>query len=231
MNQIDKNTVKAINQTKKSVRYPHTDKGGVKILFVGNSITFHGIREDTGWFHEWGMAASSENNDYVHRIIEKLGKDNIKSDICLALVADWECKYKEETDYDEINARYKDAQDFVADIIVMRAIENCSARNDFQLDKFINTYEKMVEYFKKSEKAKVIITSSFWKHPGDESIKKLCEEKYGGHFVYLGDLGELDEMKALGKYEDSGIQNHPGDKGMEAIAQRIYTALKEIINN
>ncbi len=59
MNQIDKNTVSAKNQTQQKVFFTHSDNGGVKILFVGNLITFHDIREDTGWFHLWGMAASA----------------------------------------------------------------------------------------------------------------------------------------------------------------------------
>ena len=41
----------------------------------------------------------------------------------------------------------------------------------------------------------------------------------------LGDLGENDEMKAIRLFEHSGVANHPGDKGMKAIAERIAAAL------
>ena len=40
-----------------------------KILFVGNSITRHGVYREIGWEYEAGMAASAEKNDYAHRTV------------------------------------------------------------------------------------------------------------------------------------------------------------------
>ena len=78
MTQIDKNTVEAINQLKnKFVFLNEKDNADVRIMFVGNSITLHGVKEDIGWHNSWGMAASSEENDYVHRIVKQL--ENLES--------------------------------------------------------------------------------------------------------------------------------------------------------
>lgn len=44
----------------------------MNLLFIGNSITKHG--KCSYWPGEWGMAASSPENDYVHLLVNKLRK-------------------------------------------------------------------------------------------------------------------------------------------------------------
>lgn len=77
---------------------------------------------------------------------------------------------------------------------------------------------------KSDNQVKVVMTTSFWKHTGDTTISEIGEE-CGYPVIYLGDLGEDDEMKAIGLFEHSGVANHPGDKGMATIAERIMEKL------
>ena len=49
--------------------------------------------------------------------------------------------------------------------------------------------------------------------------------KRGFKTIYLGELGEDDKMKAIGKFEHTDVANHPGDKGMKCIADMILKAL------
>jgi hypothetical protein len=45
----------------------------LKVLFLGNSITHANPDPGVGWAGSWGMAASEESKDYVHRLMTSLG--------------------------------------------------------------------------------------------------------------------------------------------------------------
>ena len=93
---------------------------------------------------------------------------------------------------------------------------------------FKKELDALIKYLDGKGGAKIIVTTGFWKHPGDKQIRALTDEA-GYDLVELGDLGEDDKMKAIGLFEHSGVANHPGDEGMKAIAERIAVALKKYI--
>lgn len=222
--QIKKNSVKATNQLKESeyVTFENPEGTGIRIMFVGNSITLHDEAPHIGWYNRWGMAASSKDKDYVHRLISKI--DSVKEDAayCICQVASWECEYKEGTE--KQYHLYENAHEFHADIIVLRFIENCSL-DGFDAGVFKSELGKLLTYLNPLGKAKTIITTGFWKHCGDEAIREFAKEQEIP-LAELGDLGEMDEMKAIGLFEHEGVAIHPGDLGMEKIAERIYEKMK-----
>ena len=225
MSQIEKNTVKATNQLKDKYIFVHEKENSpIKILFLGNSITLHGVKEDIGWYNAWGMAASSEENDYVHLVMSELEKSGISSSFCIGQISSWETQYQRGS---EILDTFEEAREFNADIIIMRFIENCSCAG-FDINVFEDEYKKLIDYFNPNEKAKVILTTGFWKHPGDSAIIKTGKER-NYPCIYLGDLGEDDKMKAIGLFEHSGVANHPGDLGMRKIADLILNEIKNIL--
>ena len=217
-NQIKKNTFSAENQVEisKQIQLANPHGKGKRYLFLGNSITLCGGAPEKGWQGGWGMAASSMDKDYVHRIMAEVSKTDADAALCICQVSRWEMNYKNPH---EVTKLYDVARDFGADVIITRFVENCSVP-DFEPEVFISEYEKFIKSFDTSSKAKFILTTGFWKHPGNEQIR-LVAEKNGYEFVVLEDLGEDDSMKALGLFEHTGIAEHPGDKGMEHIANRI----------
>ncbi len=225
MAQIDKNTVESKNQLESSqyVKFFGDENAPTRIMFVGNSITRHGPKPQIGWHGDFGMAASSIENDYVHILADKISKKT-NACFCICQAALWEREYKQGENLYEF---YKTARNFSADIIVMRIIENCSHK-DFDAELFLKTYPKFIKYLDKSEKAKLVFTSSFWKHPGDFAIEKTAKEM-NSPYIYLGDLGELDEMKAIGLFEVNGVAMHPGDLGMRTIAERIFEEIEKVL--
>ena len=226
MQQIEKNSVSATNQLKKNsyVTFIQEEGKGKKVMFVGNSITRHGILPEIGWYWDWGMAASALENDYVHLLVDKINMIEPDTSFCVCQVAKWECEYKNGSEYLQA---YESARDFEADVIVMRMIENCPV-NDFDEELFYYEYKNLIEYLNPEQKAKLVLTTGFWKHPGDDTVMRIAKE-LGCPCIYMGELGEDDKMKAIGLFEHEGIANHPGDCGMECIADMIWEKIKDFI--
>lgn len=222
--QIKKNTVSAENQLKvaESVFTYNQNGKGKRIMFVGNSITLHDINESLGWFNYCGMAASCLENDYVHRIMANVLEKDEDACFCICQAATWERTYMDGLTAIE---NYKAARDFEADIIIMRIIENCRV-SEYDEKGFLSQYGEFISYLNKSGKAKIILTTGFWKHPGDKEIEATAKA-LGCPCIYLGDLGDDDEMMAKGLFEHKGVAMHPGDKGMENIASRIWAELQK----
>lgn len=224
--QLKKNTVSSENQLRvgESVFIDNAEGKGKRVMFVGNSITLHGVNESLGWFNRCGMAASSLENDYVHIVMDKVLDKDGDASFCICQAAGWERTYK---DGKEAMEKYAAARDFDADVIIMRIIENCKVA-EYDPESFFKEYGEFINYLNKTGKAKIILTTGFWKHPGDKEIA-ATGEKYGYPVIELGDLGADPEMKAIGLYEHAGVANHPGDKGMENIALRIWAELEKVL--
>ena len=219
-NDLINNNVPAVGQVKGNdcVSFFLAENADIKILFLGNSITRHGKAEQLGWFGDWGMAASCKENDYVHKLIGKIGRQGKKVSYCTANLSEWERTRNMRL----LTSRYLQAYLFNADIIIVRLGENA------ELTKFLKEFElcyrKMVEYFS-GNGAKVVLSDLFWEYePFDCFVKDFAKEKSYG-FVQLHDLGCMENMKATGKFKHAGVAAHPGDIGMENIAERIYRAI------
>ena len=224
--QLRKNTVNSKNQLADTdiVRFINPNGKGRRILFVGNSMTLHGICHEIGWKYECGMAASSKENDYVHIMIDEISETCDDCAFCICQVADWERRVFDGTfQFGSI----QNAQDFCADIIIFRAIENCPWKN-FENEMFVDELNRLFLFLSPENKTEIIMTTGFWKHPGNSAIIDYSE-RCGLPLVDLEDLGELDEMKAIGLFEHEGVANHPGDLGMKHMADRIMKEAKRFL--
>lgn len=224
--QLEKNTVNAQGQLtdSASVRFFDAQNTGKRIMFAGNSITLHGVLKEIGWNNEWGMAASAAQNDYVHILMRKVKEREPQAAFCICQVAAWESNYKNGK---EKYPLYEKARAFNADIIIMRFVENCPGK-DFDGAVFKKEMSELLKYLNPSGKAKIIMTTGFWHHPGDSQIIDYGKEN-GFPVVTLGDLGEDDKMMAKGLFTHSGVAMHPGDLGMKNIGDRIFEVLKNYL--
>lgn len=216
------NSVPATGQISdaESVTICEDGNAGLKILFLGNSITRHAPAPELGWHGDWGMAASARHNDYVHRLIGMLNGAGIGCGYCIANLSEWErlCYMS------LLRSKYKSALEYPADIAVIRLGENA------RLSDRIEQFEESYAYLACELAAKgmtVICTDLFWENTAfDGFIKKLAEENNYG-FVEIHDLGNDEAMKAVGRFENVGVAVHPGDRGMEQIARRLFESIMQ----
>lgn len=220
MAQMDENTVAVSHQNKavQRVRYYNKEGKGLRVMFAGNSITHHTPAPAIGWYSDWGMSASAPEKDYVHLCMAEINKTDPDAAYCVCGAGRWESNWKDgESAYEQ----YEAAREFSADVIVLRFVENCAKDGDPA--HFMEQYSKFVDYLNGSGKAKLIVTTGFWPHPMNDTIRAFAAT-HDQPLVELSDLGSDPEMKAIGLFEHKGVAAHPGDKGMAEIARRIMQA-------
>lgn len=59
----------------------------IRVLFWGASVTKHAPNEALAWTGNWGMAASSEDKDYVHRTVAKLEEEFYPAKVSYKILA------------------------------------------------------------------------------------------------------------------------------------------------
>lgn len=219
------NNVSAKGQLKELIPYKIFRRGGkTKILFVGNSITWHAPLEKIKWQGDWGMAASSEDKDYVHKTVAFLDEKYGTVDFAIAQVAEWESRTPDASEY--LRETYGKILDFAADVIVIRVGENIP-KDAAPACK--NYFADMVSYFVNRTNAIVVVTDSFWRNDArDDMVRQIAEEN-GYVFCKLSDLENDERTMALGLFEHRGVSLHPSDYGMEMIAKRIFETIKEVL--
>ncbi|MBQ8405597.1 MAG: SGNH/GDSL hydrolase family protein [Clostridia bacterium] len=221
---ISKNNVPASEQVKEENYSEVFQRGGkIKVLFIGNSITRHEPKPEIGWEHDWGMAASAKEKDYVHVAVNFLDEKFGKIDYCVANCGKWELCYYD----DEILHRWERTREFQADIVVIRIGENIyNAKDKFEEYPLAPYYANMIKFFAVKPNAQVIVTDLFWANERiDGTIRKVAKEN-GYTLVQLNDLGDKKENMAIGKFWHNGVAMHPNDEGMQKIAERIVNAIQ-----
>ena len=218
------NTVKAYGQVDVNKYVSIFNRGGKKkVMFFGNSITRHEPNASIGWHGDWGMAASSIDKDYVHLVVAELDKRYGKVDYCIAQGAAWEWEYPHTEDVFE--QYYSKVREFNADIVIIRIGENITAKKHLDID-CKPYFAKIVDLLVGSNAEKVIITDMFWYSVYNDCFREVCEEK-GYTFCHLTDLEENESTMAKGLFEHKGVAGHPGDYGMQCIADRILQKIFE----
>ncbi len=197
-----------------------------KILYLGNSITLHGPAPSIGWVGNWGMAASSEDKDYVHLVtnfIEAASGNNPQ--ILIKNIADFERGY---ATYD-ISDGLKEELAFEADIVIVAIGENVAelSTEDARAN-FGKAFLGLLTALQKTGHPTIFVRSSFWENASKDRIMQQAAGEANVSFVDIRETGqsEANIARSERQFEHAGVAGHPGDKGMRAIADAIITAIK-----
>ena len=196
---------------------------GLRVLFVGNSITLHGINEAIGRDHVCGMAASCPEKDYVHLCYKHIRKRYPDAVFGICQVGMWERQY---ATGEQMLPAFTAARDFEADVILVKLAGNCSVEG-YNEAAFAEQFSKLIAYLNPTGKAQVIVSTEFHRHPAEAAMRTYAEE-HGCLYCVISDLSQRPEVLALGLYEHEGVANHPGDLGMAVIAQRYCDAFERL---
>lgn len=198
-----------------------------KILFLGNSITKHGPKADIDWHGNWGMAATAEAKDYVHLVTAGITKaQGTAPEVMVQNIAQFE---REHATYD-VEKGLKEAAAFGASHVIIAIGENVPGLpTDEAKAVFKAKMQALFKLMNGPQKPTIIVRSSFWANPAkDQILEKTCRE-VGGTFLDIGSLGKVESNYARAErpYKHAGVGNHPGDMGMQAIADAVLRALQK----
>jgi alpha-galactosidase len=196
-----------------------------KVLFLGNSITKHGPSAGIGWTGDWGMAASEAGKDYVHLVVAGLAKSSGQApEVLVKNIADFERDF---APYD-FAAKQRDAVDFHADLIILAIGENVPAlKSDGEQEAFEAAVTRLLTALKGDRAPAILVRGGFWANAEKDAALRAACAAVGGTFVDIGLLGkdEANYARSERDFQHAGVANHPGDRGMAAIAGAILGAL------
>ena len=196
-----------------------------RILFLGNSLTLHGPSVAIEWSGNWGMAATALDKDYVHLVVQSLSKTaGTAPEIMIRNVVELERQF---ATYD-VETKLKEPIEFGADLVILAIGENVPALNSDEAKAgFKTSVTKLLAGLKAKSHPTIVVRSCFWANPAkDQILKQVCQEA-GGIFVDISQLGKDESNFARSErpFKSKSVANHPGDKGMQAIANAISEAI------
>jgi hypothetical protein len=197
-----------------------------RILFLGNSITLHGPAPEIGWTGNWGMAASARDKDYVHQMLDRISKAVGRTPKAMVRnIADFE---RQLTDFN-IREALREELAFEADVVILAIGENASSpKTDEARLRFTDALQDLLAQLNQHGHPQLFIRSQFWPDAEKDRLLKNACSNAGGVFVDIGKLGIdlANSARSERQIEHAGVAGHPGDKGMAAIADELWQAMR-----
>ena len=208
----------------------------LNMYMFGNSILYHGQSEGVGWFGNWGMAASSAEKDYAHRLNARLAEKYGEVSYATSTIVAYETAIvaQDHADYSAALTSYTEqfraycAED-MPEIVTIQMGENVSDI-DLSASQYKNAVMQLISMVRTyAPDCGIVLCTPFW--GGDAKITAVEQIAAEADNVQIARLDTLntDENKAIGLFEHAGVAAHPNDAGMEKIAALIFNAMEPLI--
>ena len=179
-----------------------------RVLFIGDSLTFHGQTPNL-WNYDSGMAASSVDKDFVHlvaqHIQDKLGAKPVE------ILINNGGNGKLGTMLSYLTSH----PDLKPSLVILQGGENDPFDASFQ-----ETYKNLLAFYQTST-TPYIVLGDWW----NDTKRSFDHQQASGHGYAWIDLTVLNKNPAMsgdgGPYHIDGVAKHPNDQGMKAIADAI----------
>lgn len=196
------------------------------ILFLGNSITLHSPAPQIGWNANWGMAASSEDKDFVHQLSKKIEhQQETQPKLIVRNIADFERSLSQYDIPKQLTEVFKDKPE----LIIIAIGENVPdlATEEKQIE-FRDSFDKLLQFAKTHSSATILVRSCFWANEVKDRIMHEQSKAAELTFVEIGHLGADPRNRASAErdFTHAGVAGHPGDRGMAEIADALWMSLR-----
>ena len=198
-----------------------------RILFLGNSITLHAPAAEIGWTGNWGMAASAADLDYVHLLTAEISKaTSTKPRTRVRNIADFERGYEKF----DIDSSLKPDLEFNPDLVIIAIGENVAELSTLEArDAFSLAFSRLLTAIQSRKPKAIVVRSCFGRNPAKDEILQKSASAVDALFVDISKLADEESNFARSErvIEHAGVAGHPGDKGMRAICDAIFEALRK----
>jgi hypothetical protein len=201
-----------------------------RILFLGNSLTYHPANSDLGWSGNWGMASSSEANDYAHRVVAAIAKLNGGTAPAMKAVnVYYYGRYEQNYAGFDVATKMADLLAWKPNIVVVQLGENVEGLTTRQKQTdFAKSFANLLTTFRNNNRPEIFVRNTWWPDTTKDAIMKQATEHVGGVWVNLGNLtsNPLNMATSMGIYANEAVAGHPSDHGMKAMADGLFIAMK-----
>lgn len=164
------------------------------------------------------MAATSQDKDFVHLLTARFQLKDPTAQLLFENIAAWENSY---WDYDLSQLDFVRA--FAPELLILRIGENV-APQQVTARNFATHFSKLLDYLH-SPHTRLLVVGSFWDGNPAIAVMQWVSKAHGVDFISLASIGNNMVNRAIGQYENSGVANHPNDKGMLAITDAIWSSI------